>query len=1123
MIFQTLTLSETVIKSRWREPYVTSGLNQKALAGDVRGVVAGFRVVPSVGYTVVVLPDPVLGYSIANVHDSSGEQYSLTLLVTGSLFVDLTAQANSTVFVVLDAQYSQGSPSTAQLRVVDAAQLLISPDFIPLAKVVVPASPPILTTDINMGYRLSMGDSLTPDAQPPFNLLTNGSFERDTTGTAPIGWDVVSGASLSPVVDGTIARSGTKSLRLSSGGAVTGSFGANPVSFEAGQLARASAWVRSTGGTPIAGGTGVAISVLWLDSTFAAISSVQLEGVFSGGSTTFELRQAEVTAPAGTSFAKLVVSYGACSGTLYVDDAQFLARSGDALARSAVFGGNTTIADRYHAHTAAGLNYAGSAPNNWADGTSIPAGTVEAAIDAIPAAIGSPSGAAKVGFTPVTPVDLTGITRVDNALNTLDDLKAGINIANTFTKTNTFTPSVANTSGIVVNANGTAAGIVANGSIGGSNGLNAFAVGAGVGIYGNSPGGGVKGESTVGAGVTGNGIAGTGPGVLGTSATTGSGVTGLAGTNTADFGTNVLNPAAAGPGNGGTFMGATGDAGGDGIQAWGRGTANSRTGVLGVGAFPTLSGTAGGTGGYFFGGTAGGGNAAGGSGVIGVSGAKTGTGLPGHGVFGNGNGLAGAIGVRGVAGTFGGIGVKGETGGSFTVGVQGVAASNNTVGVQGLGTVGINTTGVSGVGGGTAAGGSFTGGEAGGIGLVANGTENLFGIWATGGGTGPGSGIGVFAQGGAPNGIGLRGTAAGTGTGVVGRSSTAATTPPSSVGVFGEGSQGVYGLSNSVGGASIGVLGIGVGGSIPANDGGVVGKGGSAGGPAVIAIVHGQSITAANTVGTGVYAIGGSNAGVVGLGAGVSASANFAANVGVAGIGNPGGYFSASSGNKLAILSGGFIDFFGSTDPGQKVNPLASEAEFNRLSGKNVTKAWAQIIFDSQTPSAGRIIDGFNASSVTRSGTTYFLNYVTSVGRPDMSGTGDSFTLSGITITFLDAAATFAPGDVGRTIVIAGATTANNNGSYVITAYVSPTQVQYLNALGVTEAFPGTWSISETPYAVALTMSDRAVASAMLCRFNETSSTRVGFVFRDSAGTAVNAGANLDTVRVTITVTGPQY
>lgn len=75
------------------------------------------------------------------------------------------------------------------------------------------------------------------------------------------------------------------------------------------------------------------------------------------------------------------------------------------------------------------------------------------------------------------------------------------------------------------------------------------------------------------------------------------------------------------------------------------------------------------------------------------------------------------------------------------------------------------------------------------------------------------------------------------------------------------------------------------------------------------------------------------------------------------------------------------------------------------------------------------------------------------------SGVGDSIAfVSGTTYRLTDATAAFVAGDVGKTLVIAGATSPGNNGNFVITAQAGTT-VDYVNAAGVAEAYTGTWRV----------------------------------------------------------------
>ena len=81
-----------------------------------------------------------------------------------------------------------------------------------------------------------------------------------------------------------------------------------------------------------------------------------------------------------------------------------------------------------------------------------------------------------------------------------------------------------------------------------------------------------------------------------------------------------------------------------------------------------------------------------------------------------------------------------------------------------------------------------------------------------------------------------------------------------------------------------------------------------------------------------------------------------------------------------------------------------------------------------------------------------------SLGYSSTSGTGDSFGQVGITTTLTDAGATFVASDVGKTVHISGASSAVNNGNFVITAQTATT-ISWSNALGVAEVYGGSWGI----------------------------------------------------------------
>lgn len=78
-----------------------------------------------------------------------------------------------------------------------------------------------------------------------------------------------------------------------------------------------------------------------------------------------------------------------------------------------------------------------------------------------------------------------------------------------------------------------------------------------------------------------------------------------------------------------------------------------------------------------------------------------------------------------------------------------------------------------------------------------------------------------------------------------------------------------------------------------------------------------------------------------------------------------------------------------------------------------------------------------------------------------------TFTNDGVTTTLTDAGANFPPSIVGQSVTVANATTANNDGTFVITARPSATSIQYADATGTTEAFGGSTTYTIAAYSMA--------------------------------------------------------
>lgn len=129
----------------------------------------------------------------------------------------------------------------------------------------------------------------------------------------------------------------------------------------------------------------------------------------------------------------------------------------------------------------AGASYQGSnaPPNSWADGTAV-SGPIsfETALDTIIQTLGTKAGgtpgAIKIGFTPSGNISSNN---VKTAIEELDSEKAGLALANTFTRQQTISASVAAESGMVATGNTTGAGMKGQG--GATNGSGMEGTGGG--------------------------------------------------------------------------------------------------------------------------------------------------------------------------------------------------------------------------------------------------------------------------------------------------------------------------------------------------------------------------------------------------------------------------------------------------------------------------------------------------------------------------------------------------------------------------------------------------------------------------------------------------------------------
>ena len=169
---------------RYKEPYVTEGLNKKLAVNTPPGTYRGFRLgTNGTALNVTVVADPTFLDHVAVYQTASGAALSIRK-TGGNYSIDLTAFASKTVVIAIYATYGVGFTTTAVVRgyeflptdeftgAVENAELVV------LGTVVVPAAGLIPQANITHDRRRMSWETPAPEAAPWQPLFQNSSFEE---------------------------------------------------------------------------------------------------------------------------------------------------------------------------------------------------------------------------------------------------------------------------------------------------------------------------------------------------------------------------------------------------------------------------------------------------------------------------------------------------------------------------------------------------------------------------------------------------------------------------------------------------------------------------------------------------------------------------------------------------------------------------------------------------------------------------------------------------------------------------------------------------------------------------------------------------------------------------------
>lgn len=344
----TLTsFADSEIRMRYREPFLTEGLDLKLAVNTPPGIYRGFRLsTEASALTISVVSDAVFSDHSAVYQSATG--HSLSIRRVGGLFtLDLSAYASKTVVIAIYCTYVLGSPTVGDLRAYELAptdEFTLAaerPELVVLGTVVVPGAGLIPAANITHARRVSAWGTVAPEATPWQPVIKNGGFEYADNGQsyrhAIADWEVITSTNGTwrAYDSGFGPYSGGKSLQLTLTSSPVTALLTQRLGFACpeGRLVRVSTWVRAIIAPTLSANVNVVFN--WADTTGVPFASTSVPLVAVGGTDAgYRNVDSIVAAPATTAFLHSVdifanaQTYGATGIALLVDDFQVFVESG---------------------------------------------------------------------------------------------------------------------------------------------------------------------------------------------------------------------------------------------------------------------------------------------------------------------------------------------------------------------------------------------------------------------------------------------------------------------------------------------------------------------------------------------------------------------------------------------------------------------------------------------------------------------------------------------------------------------------------------------------------------------------------------------------------------------------
>lgn len=331
-----------IVSMQYKEPYVSQALNKKLQGIVGTGILRGGKLVTTgSGLNVRIDPDAVHGDSVYSYEDVNALQF--TLRQAGSVTLNLTPVASTTVYIALYVEYALGATTVVQWRAYSESELFGGSPVaeaafvVVVGKVIVPAVGPIAAASVLYTHARFAWQSTSQHASQWLQLVENSGFELARAASLPPGtstlpnWDhsaFGAGPSGADVVN-VAPHAGRAELRVTGFAAPSTDVLKQRKTFavRSGQRLHASIWLRGSGWGGV-GGSGApldaqGVRLRFFTSDFASVSDTYIINNALTGTFVYTEVSDTVLVPATAVWMTIeivVISSAAESGLLFIDD-----------------------------------------------------------------------------------------------------------------------------------------------------------------------------------------------------------------------------------------------------------------------------------------------------------------------------------------------------------------------------------------------------------------------------------------------------------------------------------------------------------------------------------------------------------------------------------------------------------------------------------------------------------------------------------------------------------------------------------------------------------------------------------------------------------------------------------